>query len=340
MTGIADNISRQRSPEQADLGTLQFKGLANIDLSAIASLLKAAGIDPDAGIAGSSDVRSNLRTRMIAAASRLASNDEHIALCLFGLSDEAYSWGPQRRHSQVEKLAGLPWSAYRHGPFAGLCKRILAALSELPTQHPGEPGARTDLEYRLEVLESEYTVPTADDPAVEVLERRRIVAEVDGFKLWRIPVTYISRAVNGDPTIRLIGLGKLSFDPVMLREEEGWGFKAEVIVELPRALLAGESFEFRLRRRIPVDLQLYKEASAPYFWGYALEPRTDMLKLSMHFDPDRVPSQMERQDGVLPSQQFVFGAKHTEAVVLDDSAQVDFEWRSPRARDWYGVIWR
>ncbi len=333
-----DTPKDQPQPELAELSTLQFKGMANVELASIPALVRRSGVDLDEDLSGS-EPRNAVSLHLAAAVRRLPEMDQQVATVLFGLSKEAYVWGVHRRHQAVELETGMSWSSYRHTPFAGLCLRLLAALGELPTIGIPSSSKRSNLGYRLQLLESEYLVPTAHDPAVVITEHRRIVADVDGFAEWRIPTDYRTSALDGEPTIRLIGGGHLTFDPVMLRDQEGAGFKADISVLLPRPLMAGEIFDFKLYRRVPVDIHRYWAASGPFYTGYGLEPQTDVLKLSLQFDKTRPPTRIEKQNGVLPSRQFIFGAEGTESIALDDSARVNFEWRGPKSRDWYGAIW-
>ena len=319
------------------LRLLHSQGLAHIDVDQVGQILELPVVKAHLQESNDSDPRAGLMDALVTAANRLSQKDRDLVVLLFGI-EHAYGWGVQKRPVAVAAEAGLSWNVFRHSPCEGLRKRLVSVLaSEKPTfRRAVSPGGAG---YRLEVLEHDYVVPTESDPSIVVMERRRLVAETDGLEEWRIPIWYHLTTLDGDPTIRLIGSGKLTFEPVILRGQEGAGFKADLSVRFPRPLSHGESFEFKLYRRIPVNLEAYRKAMGPFYTGFDLLPRAERLDIRVQFDPDHLPERLERQDGVTPSQQFEFGAVGTEAVELGTRTEVRCHWKNTQPRYWYGLIW-
>jgi hypothetical protein len=316
---------------------LHSRGLAQVDVAELSEVMALSLVKRSLQESNDSDPRVGLANAIVAAANRLSPKDRDLITLLFGV-ERAYGWGVHKRHRAVAAESGLAWNVFRHSPFEGLRRRLLSVLTsdEVTFRRASSTGG---VGYRLELLEHDYVVPTTNDPSIVVVERRRLIAESDGLEEWRVPIWYHLSSLAGEPSIRLIGAGQLTFEPVMLRGQEGTGFKADLSVRFPHPLSQGESFEFKLYRRIPVDLDVYRGAMGPFYTGFDLLPRAERLEIRVQFDPNNLPSRIERQDAVTPSQQFEFGALGTESVELDGRTEISCHWKSTQPRYWYGLIW-
>ena len=328
----------RRSKFEEQLAHLHFKGLAGVDLLEIPAVTGHPKVQARLTSSTSAAVRKAIGEAFSSAALHLADVDRRLVPILFGVGD-TYGWGVRRRHTKASELTKLAWTHYRHEPFSGLCRRLTAALENRDPVTTGGSQPLPGIGFRLARLEQEYVVPTVADAAATLMERRRIVSEMDGLSEWSMPTKFLSDSMTATPTAVLIGSGTLTFDPIPLRDQAGAGYEADMVVTFPRPLQKGEEFDFKILRRLPVDIERYRQTQGPYYTGYGLTPVTDVLRITVQLDAEHLPTRVVRQNGVMNASRFSFTAPESETLVTDGISVITSEWRTPQVRRWFGLIW-
>jgi hypothetical protein len=179
--------------------------------------------------------------------------------------------------------------------------------------------------------ESFTALVRADIEPVEVIQRKTIVATVDG-------VAQITTSVNvprhPDALGQPVGLESelLYGGSLELRQQPHDSFFANVIV-LPRPLDADERHEYSLRLRMPPGQRM-----ASHFLHVPFG-RSDRFELRVKFDPERLP----RTVWVLrdaPTAVIYQPEPAAETVIPDRFGEVQASFRDMRPGLGYGVRWR
>jgi len=179
--------------------------------------------------------------------------------------------------------------------------------------------------------ESFTALVRADIDPVEVIQRKTIVATVDG-------VAQITASVNvprhPDALDQPVGLESelLYGGSLELRQQPHDSFFANVIV-LPRPLAANERHEYSLRLRMPRGQRM-----AAHFLHVPFS-RSDRFELRVKFDPRRLP----RTVWVLrdaPTAVIYQPEPAAETMVPDRFGEVQASFRDMRPGLGYGVRWR
>jgi Helix-turn-helix domain len=202
-----------------------------------------------------------------------------------------------------------------------------AAVPETVPDGPG-PAARGAENW---FTESFSALVRADIEPVEVIQRKTIVATVDG-------VAQITTSVNvprhPEALDRPVGLESelLYGGSLELRQQPYDSFFANVIV-LPRPLRAGERHEYSIRLRIPPGQRM-----ASHFLHVPFR-RSDHFELRVRFDPRRPPGAVWLLRDA-PTAVIYQPEPEAQTMVPDRFGEVHASFRDMRPGLGYGVRWR
>jgi hypothetical protein len=169
-----------------------------------------------------------------------------------------------------------------------------------------------------------------DRPTPEAMDTRVVVATVDGLTqidaLITVPRDGPARTGPHDLLVEAL------YGATIVGRERVTASRFRYALRLPRPLRAGEAHEYGLLFRVPPDQPMRN-----HYVHYAPR-RCDRFELRVRFDPERVPTEVWRVDGVFP-RDLDDGLPDTDAVAVDDAAEVHLVFDRLRPGFGYGARW-
>lgn len=284
------------------------------------TLRQLAGVQP-----GDSDpvLRSKVHTWLAGKLTNLPPSDQLAAATALGLEPDATGVLLER----IRWLAGRTACDERTAR-----RRVDRALGRLAAQAVDVSAASDPDAYDVGgwYVKQSQTLLRLDLPAVEVVERRTIVATRDGLSTltiaFSLPHATVDQQGSHDLAAELLYGGRL------IRRERPAQTHFRYTMELPTALRAGESHEYGVVFRVPEHQKIRSH--------YVLFPlhHCESFELRIRFDPRAVPADIRRVSGVMPRMMddpHMFG----EPLATDRFGEVSVAFSRLHEGLGYGVRW-
>lgn len=197
---------------------------------------------------------------------------------------------------------------------------------QLPHRQDTTADPATDGWY----VESFTALLRLDINPVEALERRMIVATVDGLSEIATAIS-IPRDLTDLTAEHRLDV-ELLFGGSLERREQPYESYFRNVIAFPRPLVTGERHEYTLRLRIPPG-----QPMAPHYVHVPFE-RSDSFDLRVCFDPAHLPRNVWKLDGV-PTTVLYESKPAAEEVVPDRFGQMHVAFRGLRQGMSYGLRW-
>jgi len=207
----------------------------------------------------------------------------------------------------------------------------LAAMAErasaAPTPAPLRPADEDDERWYVRDFRALLRL---DQPTPEAMDTRVVVARVDGLTeieaLITVPRDGPSRTGPHDLQVEAL------YGARIVGRERVTASRFRYALRLPRPLRAGDAHEYGLLFRVPPN-----QPMRTHYVHYAPR-RCDRFELRIRFDPQRVPAEVWRVDGIFP-RDLDDGLPDAESVPVDDAAEVHLVFDRLRPGFGYGARW-
>lgn len=208
----------------------------------------------------------------------------------------------------------------------GLAAMAERAATAAPLAAAGSDGAAEDQWYVKEFR----ALLRLDQPTPEAIDTRVVVSEVDNLTeidaLITVPRDGPARTGPHDL------LAEALYGAVITTRERVTASRFRYGLRLPRPLRAGEAHEYALLFRLPPN-----QPMRAHYVHYGTR-RCDRFELRIRFDPERVPVEVRRVDGIFP-RDLDDGLPAAPAVDVDAAAEVHLAFDRPRTGLGYGARW-
>lgn len=180
-------------------------------------------------------------------------------------------------------------------------------------------------------IESLSAVLRLDTDPIEALERRQIVATVDG--LTEI-ISSVSVPRRIDDHEQAHGLeSELMYGGALEARQQPYDSYFENVIVLPRPLRSGERHEYAIRLRIPAGQRM-----TPHYVHVPFR-RSDRFEIRVRFDPRRLPQSAWLLKAA-PAAALYQNDPTAELVTPDRFGEVYASFREMRPGLGYGICWR
>lgn len=276
---------------------------------------------------------------------RLEGKDTETATILFGFG--GYAGVPiQDRYRTVAKLYNTYWSweNYRKEPLTRHLLAVYLALereAEL-THHTftvGPKPARSGLvgqDWVLEKFDGLYSLPHTEGQPLETIQIRRLRATCDEIQTYRHYASVRERGVSALPQVQLFGPGTATITDSHVDTN---GIRTYVTeVAFPKPIRFGESVEFTLIKRVPVQYgHVIQKKGWDWYGLISLASPAESVKIGLRFPPHALPREVWRHQDIMSGLVRPGAPTTANRRNIDESGFTTCTWTDLSAGYSYGI---